>query len=113
MSFAGLQAVGRLSRKRGTEDIDKHFLKATLFAVDPVYSIPEGGRPRISSTDPISATRSVPGEWQLGETRTNGLVSADETIEWLLKVELRVASPRLPVTVACGEWREAASGNSG
>jgi hypothetical protein len=35
-----LQAVGRLGRKRGKEDVDCHFLKSSRFAVDLIYAIP-------------------------------------------------------------------------
>jgi hypothetical protein len=40
LSIPVLQAVGRLGRKRGKEDIDIHLLKRARFAVDPVYAIP-------------------------------------------------------------------------
>jgi hypothetical protein len=35
-----LQAVGRLGRKCGKEDINIHFLKSARFAVDPIYATP-------------------------------------------------------------------------
>jgi hypothetical protein len=52
-----LQAVGRLGRRRGKEDIDIHVLKPAHFAVDPLYSIP-----RIMSANIVQDDRLDPGE---------------------------------------------------
>ncbi len=75
-SLSAWQAVGKLSRKRGEEDINIHLLKPAQFAVDPLYSIP----PTMSASGYIVEDDSLdPGE----EYLTYAYRTSHQVLRWL------------------------------